>query len=102
MSCPNYDKSKGEQIALNVDGSLSSHKTDEEITYGRGIMDRITLSSQKSVKDPSRYAVGIFNGSELHLTPLKGIGKYLSLCASALTYLNEKKNFICEMISYKC
>ena len=81
MSCPNYDKSKGEQIALNVDGSLSSHKTDEEITYGRGIMDRITLSSQKSVKDPSRYAVGIFNGSELHLTPLKGIGKYLSLCA---------------------
>ena len=71
-SCPNYDKSKGEQIALNVDGSTSSQKSDDEITYGRGIMDRITLSSQKSVKDPSRYAVGIFNGSELHITPLKG------------------------------
>ena len=96
MSCPNYDKSKGEQIALNVDGSLSSHKTDEEITYGRGIMDRITLSSQKSVKDPSRYAVGIFNGSELHLTPLKGIGKYLSLCASALTYLNEERTLFAK------
>ena len=73
VSCPNYDKSKGEQIALNVDGSLSSHKSEEDITYGRGIMDRITLVSQKSVKDPSRYAVGIFNGNELHLTPLKGI-----------------------------
>jgi len=72
-SCPNYDKSKGEQIALNVDGSTSNQKSDDEITYGRGIMDRITLSSQKSVKDPSRYAVGIFNGSELHITPLKGI-----------------------------
>lgn len=71
-SCPNYDKSKGEQIALNVDGSTSNQKSDDEITYGRGIMDRITLSSQKSVKDPSRYAVGIFNGSELHITPLKG------------------------------
>ena len=67
-----YDKSKGEQIALNVDGSTSNQKSDDEITYGRGIMDRITLSSQKSVKDPSRYAVGIFNGSELHITPLKG------------------------------
>lgn len=72
-NCANYDQSKGEQIALNVDGSGRKSTLDDEITYGRGFMDRITLSSTKSVKESKRYAVGIFNGSELHLTPLNGI-----------------------------
>jgi len=72
-NCANYDQSKGEQIALNVDGSGRKPNLDDEITYGRGFMDRITLSSSKSIKESSRYAVGIFNGSELHLTPLNGI-----------------------------
>jgi len=72
-SCANYDQSKGEQIAINVDGSGRKPNLDDEMTYGRGFMDRITLSSSKSVKESSRYAVGIFNGSELHLTPLNGI-----------------------------
>jgi len=72
-NCANYDQSKGEQIALNVDGSGKKPALDDELTYGRGFMDRITLSSSKSIKESSRYAVGIFNGSELHLTPLNGI-----------------------------
>lgn len=77
----NFDSSKSEQIALNVDGNNSDQKTFEH-----GIMDKITLSSQRAVNDSSRYAVGIFNGSEFHLTPLKGI---VSLKPS-LTYLDCK------------
>ena len=71
-SCSNFDRSKSEQIALNVDGSNPNKNSDKEIYYGRGVMDRITLSSNRAVKEASRYAAGIFNGSELHLTPLKG------------------------------
>ena len=41
---------KGEQIAINVDGSGRKPNLDDEMTYGRGFMDRITLSSSKSVK----------------------------------------------------
>ena len=40
----------GEQIAINVDGSGRKPNLDDEMTYGRGFMDRITLSSSKSVK----------------------------------------------------
>ena len=50
-TCANYDKSKGEQIALNVDGTgRKGNHLDDEITYGRGFMDRITLASSKSIK----------------------------------------------------
>ena len=83
-TCPNYDNSKAEQIALNVDGSKGK-KEDDEVTFGRGVMDKITLSSTQAVKDVSKYAVGIFNGNELHLTPLKSI---VSLRPS-LTYLDK-------------
>ena len=73
-SSGNYDASKGEQIALNVDGNPDNFKPDHELTFRSGIMDKITLTSCQSVKKPSRYAVGIFNGkNELHLTPLEGI-----------------------------
>jgi len=73
-TCANYDQSKGEQIALNVDGTgRKGNHLDDEITYGRGFMDRITLASSKSIKESNRYAVGIFEGGFLHLTPLNGI-----------------------------
>ena len=44
-TCHNYDVSKGEQIALNVDGT--TRKNEEEKTYRTGQMDKITLSSTK-------------------------------------------------------
>ncbi len=93
---PNYDHSKGEQIALNVDGSEGrARKEPDALLYPSGIMDKQvgkgggrrisallllrfiaihqTLTSTKSVSDPSRYAVGILGGSELHITPLASI-----------------------------
>ena len=54
-ACSNFNRSNAEQIALNVDGSgQSKNSPDEEIYFGRGIMDRITLSSSKAVKESSR------------------------------------------------
>jgi hypothetical protein len=73
-----YDISKGEQIALNVDGSdvkggKTLPKNDENSLYSSGLMDKQLLSSSKSVDDVGRYAVGILGGNELHITPLKGM-----------------------------
>ena len=82
-SCANYDTSKGEQIALNVDGT--SRKSEEEKTFREGIMDKISLSSTKAIKNANNYAVGIYNGSELHLTPIRGV---VSLKPS-LNYLDK-------------
>eukprot|EP00095_Tigriopus_kingsejongensis_P006678 maker-scaffold25_size650667-snap-gene-0.17 protein:Tk06678 transcript:maker-scaffold25_size650667-snap-gene-0.17-mRNA-1 annotation:"dna-directed rna polymerase iii subunit rpc5" len=68
----NYDESKGEQIAMNVDGTLAQRET-EDLMFPSGVMDKQILSSTKAVKDASRYAVGILGGNELHITPLQGI-----------------------------
>lgn len=84
-NCANYDKSKGEQIALNVDGNGDKQNEDEVKTFPYGVMDRQVLSSSKAIKDPSRYAVGILDANELHLTPLQGI---LSVKPS-LVYLDK-------------
>lgn len=72
---PNYDTSKGEQIALNVDGSNSKSKSTDpdQLLYPSGLMDKQVLASSRSVADPSRYAVGILAGNELHLTPISTI-----------------------------
>lgn len=66
---PNYCRSKGEQIALNVDGSC----TDETSTYSTKLMDKQTFSSTQAATNVSRYAAGIIRKGELHLTPLHGI-----------------------------
>ena len=74
--CPNFDRSKGEQIALNVDGCDSDAKAnpdDGEELFPESLMDRVVLSSTKTVSNTGRYAVGILDGNEFHLTPLSAI-----------------------------
>ncbi|XP_029433547.1 DNA-directed RNA polymerase III subunit RPC5 [Rhinatrema bivittatum] len=66
---PNYCRSKGEQIALNVDGTC----TDESSTYSSKLMDKQTFSSIQAASNTSRYAAAIYRKGELHLTPLHGI-----------------------------
>ncbi|XP_075421525.1 DNA-directed RNA polymerase III subunit RPC5 isoform X2 [Ascaphus truei] len=66
---PNYCRSKGEQIALNVDGTGS----DETSTYSSKLMDKQTFSSIQAANTTSRYAAAIYRKGELHLTPLHGI-----------------------------
>nr|XP_006112855.1 DNA-directed RNA polymerase III subunit RPC5 isoform X1 [Pelodiscus sinensis]XP_006112856.1 DNA-directed RNA polymerase III subunit RPC5 isoform X1 [Pelodiscus sinensis]XP_006112857.1 DNA-directed RNA polymerase III subunit RPC5 isoform X1 [Pelodiscus sinensis] len=66
---PNYCRSKGEQIALNVDGTC----TDETSTYSSKLMDRQTFCSSQAASNVSRYAAAVYRKGELHLTPLHGI-----------------------------
>ncbi|TRY83778.1 hypothetical protein DNTS_025263 [Danionella cerebrum] len=66
---PNYCRSKGEQIALNVDG-LSSEDSN---IYSTKMMDKQTFSSIQATTNTSRYAAAVFRRGELHLTPLQGI-----------------------------
>lgn len=66
---PNYCCSKGEQIALNVDGTTC----DETSTYSAKLMDKQTFSSIQATTNTSRYAAAVFRKGELHVTPLTGI-----------------------------
>ncbi|XP_036385127.1 DNA-directed RNA polymerase III subunit RPC5 [Megalops cyprinoides] len=66
---PNYCRSKGEQIALNVDGTTS----EDSNTYSVKMMDKQTFSSIQATTNTSRYAAAVFRKGELHLTPLHGI-----------------------------
>ncbi|XP_021267753.1 DNA-directed RNA polymerase III subunit RPC5 isoform X2 [Numida meleagris] len=78
---PNYCRSKGEQIALNVDGTC----TDETSTYSSKLMDKQTFCSSQAASNVSRYAAAVYRKGELHLTPLHGI---LQLRPS-FTYLDK-------------
>ncbi|XP_053750334.1 DNA-directed RNA polymerase III subunit RPC5 isoform X2 [Panthera pardus] len=66
---PNYCRSKGEQIALNVDGACA----DESSTYSSKLMDKQTFCSSQSTSNTARYAAALYRQGELHLTPLHGI-----------------------------
>ncbi|XP_047465817.1 DNA-directed RNA polymerase III subunit RPC5 [Mugil cephalus] len=66
---PNYCRSKGEQTALNVDGT----GYDETNTYSTKLMDKQTFSSIQATTNTSRYAAAVFRKGELHVTPLTGI-----------------------------
>ncbi|XP_066131988.1 DNA-directed RNA polymerase III subunit RPC5 isoform X1 [Saccopteryx bilineata] len=66
---PNYCRSKGEQIALNVDGAC----TDETSTYSSKLMDKQTFCSSQTTSNTSRYAAALYRQGELHLTPLHGV-----------------------------
>ncbi|XP_063170807.1 DNA-directed RNA polymerase III subunit RPC5 [Candoia aspera] len=65
----NYCRSKGEQIALNVDGTCS----DETSTYSSKLMDKQTFCSSQTISNISRYAAAVYKKGELHLTPLHGV-----------------------------
>lgn len=69
----NYDNSKGEQFALNVDGADNTNKLPDEKTFPSGIMDHQVLTSSRAVSSSDRYAVGILNDNELHMTPIQSI-----------------------------
>lgn len=66
---PNYCRSKGEQIALNVDGTTY----EETNTYSTKMMDKQTFASIQATTNTSRYAAAVFCKGELHITPLQGI-----------------------------
>ncbi|NWW34237.1 RPC5 polymerase, partial [Panurus biarmicus] len=69
---PNYCRSKGEQIALNVDGTC----TDETSTYSSKLMDKQTFCSSQAASNVSRYAAAVYKKGKflllnLHITLTK-------------------------------
>ena len=83
---PNFDVSKGEQMALNVDGcdgkpgkrgggsAFGVDATDpDDKLFSSGIMDKQVLVSTKANLDTSRYAVGILGSNEFHVTPISSV-----------------------------
>ncbi|XP_046342600.1 DNA-directed RNA polymerase III subunit RPC5-like [Haliotis rufescens] len=68
---PNYARSKGEQIALNVDGTSATRKGER--FYGSDLMDKQVLTSSTCSMSTNRYAAGVLKDGELHLTPLHGL-----------------------------
>jgi len=69
---PNYSRSKGEQIALNVDGPPSVRE-ERTRAFQSNVMDKQTLVGSSAVEKTGRYAVGILNDNELHLTQVEGV-----------------------------
>ena len=85
---PNFDVSKGEQMALNVDGCneakpggggvkrgggggiVDAADPDDKL-FSSGIMDKQVLVSTRAHLDTSRYAVGILGSNEFHVTPIR-------------------------------
>ena len=77
---PNFDISKGQQCALNVDGCEAKpggvkrgDADPDDKLFSSGIMDKQVLVSTKTHLDTSRYAVGILGSNELHVTPLSSV-----------------------------
>lgn len=66
-----YAKSKGEQIALNVDGSPSTGAHGG--FYRSDMMDKQVLCSAPCSGNVGRYGVGLFKEGELHLSPLHAV-----------------------------
>ncbi|KAM4698401.1 DNA-directed RNA polymerase III subunit RPC5 [Rhinophrynus dorsalis] len=66
---PNYCRSKGEQIALNVDGTSN----DDTSTYSSKLMDKQTFTSIQASSNTPRYAAALYRKGEIHVTPLHGI-----------------------------
>ncbi|CAG2054136.1 unnamed protein product [Timema podura] len=87
---PNYDTSKGEQFAINVDGSgnkKDGKKTDEKY-FDSNVMDKLVLTSTRAVMNASNYAVAVVHENELHVTALRGL---LHLRPS-FAYLDKQEN----------
>lgn len=73
MESTNFDSAKAEAIAAEIDGTPDTQKKDKEVVFENGIVDKVLFTSNKVVDDVGQYAVGVFNGRELHLTALKGM-----------------------------
>ena len=86
-----YSNSKGEQIAINVDGSSSYHadSAGKESYYVDNKMDKQVLNSSLAGVDPSRFAVGCVKDGALHLNSLESV-----IQLRYIIYL-KKRNIIC-------
>ncbi|XP_011866835.1 PREDICTED: DNA-directed RNA polymerase III subunit RPC5 isoform X2 [Vollenhovia emeryi] len=83
-----YDDSMGKQFAVNTDER--STENDGEKTFDSGLMDKIVLTSERTLSHCSNFAAGIFQDGELHLTPLKAMLHMKLQC----DYLDENEKHV--------
>ncbi|KAF5282469.1 hypothetical protein FQR65_LT14277 [Abscondita terminalis] len=69
----NFDTNKAEDIALRVDGPPEHRKKDKEVYFKKNYLDKVEYVSSKIVDNADTYALGVYNGQEYHITPLKGL-----------------------------
>lgn len=69
----NFDIGKAEDVALRVDGPAEHRKRDKEVFFKNNLLDKIEYVSSKVGDNVERYGIGIFDGQEYHITPLKGL-----------------------------
>lgn len=71
----NYDRSKGEQIALNTDGPGAGDRTEGKYFQSRLMDKQIMMGHSVETRDrrSSRYAVARMVEGNLHLTEVKGV-----------------------------
>ena len=67
----NYDKSKGEQIALNTDGVSPGPSTSRY--FSSRMMDKQVLSGERSGGDARRYALARLVDNQLHLSEVQEV-----------------------------
>lgn len=71
----NYDRSKGEQIALNTDGPGAGDRAEGKYFQSRLMDKQIMMGCSVETRDrrSSRYAVARMVEGNLHLTEVKGV-----------------------------
>lgn len=70
MNSINIDENRAERIAREVDAAARSK--EKETVFENDIMDKVEYLSTKALKNSGDYAVGAFNGKEMHITSVKG------------------------------
>ncbi|XP_012219476.1 DNA-directed RNA polymerase III subunit RPC5 [Linepithema humile] len=79
-----YDPNMGEELAHHANGK-SMGNNDERKAFDSELMDKVVLTSERSLPDCSNFAVGVIQDDELHITPLQGMLRMKLQC----DYLDE-------------
>lgn len=67
----NFDIGKAEYLAHEIEKNQETKKEQLPL-FENEIVDKVVYNSRKTVCESCKYAVGVFNGKEYHVTPLKG------------------------------
>lgn len=76
-----------------MDGEIDNTKKDKQPFFENEIVDKVFLQSSRAVSEANKYAVATYNGSEIHLTALKGLLLLYNMVQHLKLFLQEFFNF---------
>lgn len=97
MNSINVDEVRAENIALEVDAVARSK--EKETVFENDIVDKIEMMSSKVLKDCGEFAVGVFNGTEMHVTSVKGKVQFADSIHFLYVFLYSIRNQRCLLSS---